>query len=103
MSAVFLVGALVTLGAGSLLGLDTVVSIAMAGVLAVASVIEELAREYLRDGRITRREVNHAFSRFADSSGGHEHEVQIDSDRCPTCGQKIRKPRKTNTEEEIQY
>jgi len=101
MSAVFLVGALATLGAGSLLGLETLVSISMAGLLAVASVVEDLGREYLRDGKITRREMNHAFSRFADSVGGHDHdEISFDPDRCPTCGQKIRKK---NKQEEIQY
>lgn len=67
MIAVFIVGALGTLGAGSVLGVEVWVALSMAGVLAVASVAERLAREYLDDGKLTLDEINGAFSPFAKS------------------------------------
>ena len=67
MVAVFTVGALGTLGAGAIVGIDTWVSLSMAGLLAVASVAERLAREYLDDGKLTLDEINGAFSPFAKS------------------------------------
>ena len=67
MVAVFTVGALGTLGAGAIMGVETWVALSMAGVLAVASVAERLAREYLDDGKLTLDEINGAFSPFAKS------------------------------------
>ena len=67
MIAVFVVGALGTLGAGAVMGVDTAVALTMAGLLAVASVAERLAREYLDDGKLTLDEINGAFSPFAKS------------------------------------
>ena len=62
MVAVFLVGALGTLGAGAVFGVDEVIALSMAGLLAVASVAERLAREYLDDGKLTVEEINDAFN-----------------------------------------
>ena len=67
MVAVFTVAALGTLGAGAIMGVETWVALSMAGVLAVASVAERLAREYLDDGKLTLDEINGAFSPFAKS------------------------------------
>ncbi len=67
MVAVFTVGALGTLGAGAVMGVETWVALSMAAVLAVASVAERLAREYLDDGKLTLDEINGAFSPFAKS------------------------------------
>jgi hypothetical protein len=67
MLAVFTVGALGTLGAGAVIGIDTWMALSMAGLLAVASVAERLAREYLDDGKLTLDEINGAFSPFAKS------------------------------------
>jgi len=67
MVAVFTVGALGTLGAGAVVGVETWVALSMAGLLAVASVAERLAREYLDDGKLTLDEINGAFSPFAKS------------------------------------
>lgn len=75
MVAVFTVGALGTLGAGAVMGVDTWVALSMAGLLAVASVAERLAREYLDDGKLTLDEINGAFSPFAKSE-----EVNLPSD-----------------------
>ena len=76
MVAVFIVGALGTLGAAAVVGVDTTVALTMAGLLAVASVAERLAREYLDDGKLTLDEINGAFSPFAKSE---EHEVSGES------------------------
>ena len=62
MVAVFTVGALGTLGAGAIMGIETWVALSMAGLLAVASVAERLAREYLDDGKLTLEEINDAFN-----------------------------------------
>lgn len=62
MVAVFIVGALGTLGAGAVMGVDTWIALSMAGLLAVASVAERLAREYLDDGKLTIEEINDAFN-----------------------------------------
>jgi len=62
MVAVFTVGALGTLGAGAVMGIETWVALSMAGLLAVASVAERLAREYLDDGKLTLEEINDAFN-----------------------------------------
>ena len=67
MVAVFTVAALGTLGAGAIMGVETWIALAMAGLLAVASVAERLAREYLDDGKLTLDEINGAFSPFAKS------------------------------------
>ena len=62
MVAVFIVGALGTLGAGAIVGIESWVALSMAGLLAVASVAERLAREYLDDGKLTLEEINDAFN-----------------------------------------
>ena len=67
MVAVFIVGALGTLGAGAIMGVESWVALAMAGLLAIASVAERLAREYLDDGKLSLDEINGAFSPFAKS------------------------------------
>jgi len=70
MVAVFLVGALGTLGAGAVFGVNELVALSMAGLLAVASVTERLAREYLNDGKLTTEEINRAFSPVSKNYDG---------------------------------
>ena len=70
MVAVFTVGALGTLGAGAVMGVDTWVALSMAGLLAVASVAERLAREYLDDGKLTIGEINDAFNPMSKNFDG---------------------------------
>jgi hypothetical protein len=70
MIAVFLVGALGTLGAGAVFGVNEIISLSMAGLLAVASVTERLAREYLNDGKLTTEEINRAFSPVSKNYDG---------------------------------
>ena len=62
--AVFLVSALSAIGAGSILGFEAAATAALAGLLAVARVFEELARGFLDDGRLSKREINDAFKKY---------------------------------------
>jgi len=60
--AVFAASGLGVIGAGSLVGVDTVTAIIMAGTLGVATVVEKLARAFLDDGKLSAAEINAAFS-----------------------------------------
>lgn len=59
--AVFVASGLGVIGAGSLVGIEVLHSILLAGFLGVASVVESLARAYLTDGKLTRSEIDKAF------------------------------------------
>lgn len=61
MVALFLVSALTTVGAGAIIGIDTVQTAILAGVLGIANVLEDLARGYLDDGKLSQAEINEAF------------------------------------------
>lgn len=61
--ALFLVSALATIGAGAIIGLDTVKTAILAGILGVANVIEDLARGYLNDGKLSQDEIDAAFTK----------------------------------------
>lgn len=62
MVAVFVANGLAVIGAGSLIGVDTVSSILLAGSLGVIKVSESLARAYIDDGKITLDEINESFA-----------------------------------------
>ena len=62
MVAVFVANGLAVIGAGSLIGVDTVSSIPLAGSLGVIKVSEALARAYIDDGKITLDEINESFA-----------------------------------------
>lgn len=59
--AVFAASGLSVLGAGAVVGIDTIQAVMLAGLLGVASVIERLARAFLDDGRLSLSEINDAF------------------------------------------
>ena len=59
--AVFAASGLSVVGAGSLFGREVWKSIALAGGLGVATVVEALSRAYLADGKLTTSEINDAF------------------------------------------
>jgi len=61
MVALFLVSALTTVGAGAIIGIDTLQTAILAGVLGIANVLEDLARGYLDDGKLSQTEINQAF------------------------------------------
>lgn len=61
MFALFLVSALTTMGAGSMIGLDVIKTAMLAGILGIANVVEDLARGYLNDGNLSNKEIEAAF------------------------------------------
>jgi hypothetical protein len=59
--AVFAASGLSVLGAGAVVGIDTLQAVFLAGLLGVATVIERLARAFLDDGKLSLAEINDAF------------------------------------------
>jgi hypothetical protein len=66
MLAVVIATALGTIGAGSIIGFDTWKTAALAAIMAVAVVAEDLARAFLKDGKLTDAEINEAFGKIED-------------------------------------
>ena len=60
--ALFVVSALTTIGAGAIIGIDTLQTAILAGVMGIANVIEDLARGYLNDGELSEDEIDAAFA-----------------------------------------
>lgn len=60
--AVFTAQALAVIGAGAVAGVSTVKAMMVAGITAVATVIEKLARGFMNDGKLDLNEINAAFS-----------------------------------------
>jgi hypothetical protein len=60
--AVFAANGLGVIGAGAIIGIDTISSIILAGTLGVATVVEKLARGFIDDGRLDIDEINAAFN-----------------------------------------
>jgi hypothetical protein len=61
MLALFIVSALTTIGAGAIIGIDTIQTAILAGVMGIANVVEDLARGYLNDGELSDDEIDAAF------------------------------------------
>ena len=59
--AVFLASGLSVIGAGAIIGIDTVKAVILAGTLGVVTVVEQLSRSYLIDGKLSSAEINEAF------------------------------------------
>jgi hypothetical protein len=64
--AVFILDALGTIGGASIFGIDTITAASIAGILAVSIVFQDLARAFLKDGRLTKAEVDATFTKAAD-------------------------------------
>ena len=60
--AVFAANALAVIGAGAVAGISVSKAMMVAGLSAVAVVVEKLARAFMDDGRLTIDEINAAFS-----------------------------------------
>ena len=60
--AVFAASGLSVIGAGAIAGVDTMTAVTVAGLTAVAAVVEKLARAFMDDGRLSLDEINAAFS-----------------------------------------
>jgi hypothetical protein len=61
--AVFAASGLSVLGAGAVVGIDTIQAVCLAGLLGVASVVERIARSFLDDGKLSLSEINEAFKK----------------------------------------
>ena len=68
MIAVFVSHGLAIIGAGSIIGIDTLSSVLLAGSLGGAKVTEDLARAYLDDGKLTIDEINEVFGTMDEKS-----------------------------------
>ena len=60
--AVFAANGLGVIGAGAIIGIDTLSAVILAGTLGVATVVEKLARGFIDDGRLSIDEINAAFN-----------------------------------------
>ena len=60
--AVFAANGLGVIGAGAIIGIDTMSAVILAGTLGVATVVEKLARGFIDDGRLSIEEINSAFN-----------------------------------------
>ena len=60
--AVFAANALAVIGAGAIAGISVAKAMTVAGLSAVAVVVEKLARAFMDDGKLSLDEINAAFS-----------------------------------------
>ena len=74
MVATFVATAIGVVGSGAIVGVDVAKAALMAGVGAVAVVLERLSRAYLEDGELSQDEINAAFGGF----GSDEEEPAIE-------------------------
>jgi hypothetical protein len=70
--ATFVASALGVIGAGSIMGVELWVAMAMGGILAVFKVIELLSLAFLEDGKLTRDEIDAAFRQTIKLKGVDE-------------------------------
>ena len=61
--AVFAAQGLGVIGAGAIIGIDTMSAVMLAGGLGVATVVEGLARSFLNDGKLSASEINDVFAK----------------------------------------
>lgn len=78
--AVFAANGLAVIGAGAIAGISTAKAITVAGLTAVAAVIEKLARAFMDDGKLTTDEINAAFS-TVDKSARTEADIEVENRR----------------------
>jgi hypothetical protein len=65
VAVVFCVSSLNVIAAGSIVGVSLTQAAIMAGITSTAFVLEGLGRAYLKDGRLSKSEVDDVFSSFA--------------------------------------
>jgi len=61
--AVFAAQGLGVIGAGAIIGIDTMSAVMLAGGLGGATVVEGLARSFLNDGKLSASEINDVFAK----------------------------------------
>ena len=60
--AAFTASALGVIGAGAVAGISTAKAMLVAGIMAIAKIIEKLAKAFMDDGKLTVDEINAAFA-----------------------------------------
>jgi hypothetical protein len=78
--AVFAANGLAVIGAGAIAGISTLKAITVAGLTAVAAVVEKLARAFMDDGKLTVDEINAAFSTI-DKAAPTVADVEVENRR----------------------
>ena len=68
--ALFISFALPSVGVGAFAGVEPVKAATIAGGLAVAGIVTDLAREFLKDGDLTLSEVDEVFKKASKGNGG---------------------------------
>lgn len=76
--AVFTAQALAVIGAGAVAGVSTIKAMMVAGITAVATVIEKLARGFMNDGKLDLDEINAAFS-AVDTKATTAADLQVEA------------------------
>lgn len=76
--AVFTAQALAVIGAGAIAGVSTVKAMMVAGITAVATVIEKLARGFMNDGKLDIDEINAAFA-AVDTKAKSAADLQVEA------------------------
>ena len=76
--AVFTAQALAVIGAGAVAGVSTIKAMMVAGITAVATVVEKLARGFMNDGKLDLDEVNAAFA-AVDSKATTAADLQVEA------------------------
>lgn len=66
--AVFIATGLSVIGAGTIVGIEIVQAVAIAGISGVAVVVEKLARAYIADGELSDAEINSVFAEAETAS-----------------------------------
>ena len=61
--SLFVVTAFGTIGAGAVIGINVIQTAVLAGLMGVANVIQDLAKDYLEDGKLTNAEIDAAFAK----------------------------------------
>jgi ABC-type phosphate transport system substrate-binding protein len=78
--AVFAANGLAVIGAGAIAGISTTKAITVAGLTAVAAVVEKLARSFMDDGKLTADEINSAFSTI-DAAAPSVADIEVEQRR----------------------
>jgi hypothetical protein len=66
------------IGAGAIAGVDTLTAVTVAGLTAVAAVVEKLARGFMNDGKLDLEEINSAFS-AVDTKAKTESDLKVEA------------------------
>jgi hypothetical protein len=66
MVAVIIASVMGVLGAGSILGIEVWKTALLASITGISVIAEDLARAYLKDGKLDTAEINDAFAKMPD-------------------------------------